>query len=890
MIQFRAYGQGRSLPAVAEKMDRKSGARQGHAALGAVFLLVASATALGQGAVETEDGLRLTLSADGAVDGLAIGGVERAAASVPSGFAYRELPEDAALDAAPNGSFESGGTSPASWTWANEGSGSWSWDGNVAFSGSRSLRLDLPGISARRSPALLSSPFPIRGNTPYVLTCQIRTAGLTPFLNVYVIEQDASGNAIQRGVSSESGTADWHRRSLSFVSSPRAASASFKVVVSSGYGTAWLDDVRLVDVFAGAPATPMRGAVSIEEGVLRQGYSGNGLELDARFTGGPEAIRVDATLTDTTGRDRAIELTFRLPLAIAGWIWDDDFVTPRTIAVTKRYENLDEPFATQTRGHTHSVYPFATVRDPGAALSLAIPMGPLMSRFAYDDVEGFRVTWDLGLSAATTKAPSRATVSFWIYTHDAKWGMRSAAEKYYFLNPSSFTSAASAQGAWVLANRLPIASVPGWEDFGWAYHEQSNELKFDNDNGITALHYVSPVAWGIDFPGFAGQPRPPYSTLIAALEDELATARLTEDRAPAAEMARSVFDTAPWDENGLQQLDWNGQFWRARGLQNYPMLPDPDIPGSRYGIVRKYSVDDRIAAAQDVGRTLNGIFLDNIGLTFANVESYRKPLWAYLDTPLSFSYATGRVTAYSGDAIAKFCAALRAYLHGKGMVLMGSSSSVSHGWFAHVLDVVGGEAQGADPLEKAYTRRTFAYGKPWSNLFVPANDEPPGGAEVLAYLRQALFLGYFPGMNGVYWDEPSAYERDRGLFRTYVPLIRTVANAGWRPVPEATPSDQAVLLERFDDGISDTWYLTAHNPGATSKTVQITVDAAALGQLDGDVSVRELLTPRVVAATRAGIEVRFPATLGPGETRVYAVTAPRPSPERRPARRVEPRR
>jgi hypothetical protein len=853
------------------------------------LLLAASATALGQGTVETADGLRLSLSDDGAVEGLAIGGVERAAASLPSGFSYRELTEDA-LDAAPNGSFETGGASPASWTWADEGSGSWSWDASVAFSGSRSLRLDLPGTSARRSPTLLSSPFPIRGNTPYVLTCQIRTSGLSPFLNVYVVEQDASGNAIQRGVSSESGTADWHRRSLAFVSSPRAASASFKVVVSSGYGTAWLDDVRLVDVFAGAPATPMRGAVSIEEGALRQSYSGNGLELDARFTGGPEAIRVDATLTDTTGRDRAIELTFRLPLAIAGWIWDDDFVTSRTIAGAARYEKLDEPFATQTRGHTHSVYPFATVRESGAALSLATPMGPLMSRFAYDVVEGFRVTWDLGLSTATTKSPSKATVSFWIYTHDAKWGMRSAAEKYYFLNPSSFTSAASAQGAWVLANELPIASVPGWEDFGWAYHEQSGELKFDNDNGITALHYVSPVAWGIDFPGLAGQPRPPYSTLIAALEDELGTARLTEDRAPAAEMARSVFDTAPWDENGLHQLEYNGQFWRRRGLQYYPMLPDPDIPGSRYGIVKKYSVDDRIAAAQDVGRTLNGIFLDNIGLTFANVESYRKPLWAYLDTPLSFSYATGRVTAYSGDAIAKFCAALRAYLHGRGMVLMGSSSSVSHGWFAHVLDVVGGEAQGADPLEKAYTRRTFAYGKPWSNLFVPANDEPPSAAEVLAYLRQALFLGYFPGMNGVYWDEPSAYERDRGLFRTYVALIRTVAKAGWRPVPEATPSDRAVLLERFDDLISETLYLTAHNPGGSSKTVQIAVDAAALGFEEGAVAVRELLAAAAVPATRAGAEVRFPATLGPGETRVYAITAPRRGPERRPARRVEPRR
>ena len=36
-------------------------------------------------------------------------------------------------------------------------------------------------------------------------------------------------------------------------------------------------------------------------------------------------------------------------------------------------------------------------------------------------------------------------------------------------------------------------------------------------------------------------------------------------------------------------------------------------------------------------------------------------------------------------------------------------------------------------------------------------------AEVLAYFRQALLLGYFPGFNGYYWNSSTAYERDRAL-------------------------------------------------------------------------------------------------------------------------------
>ena len=633
------------------------------------------------------------------------------------------------------------------------------------------------------------------------------------------------------------------------------------------------------------------GTVTSSGGVLTQTASKNGLSLSAKFTSVGSAIKVDATVTDTTGADRAFELSYRLPLDIAGWIWDDDFVTPMTIASGTRYENLDKYFGIQTKGHTHSVYPFATVRNAAASFSLAVPMGPLMYRFSYDDFDGFRITYDLGLSTATTKSPSKATVSFWIYTQDPKWGMRSAVAKYYALNPASFTTSASTLGAWVLASTRPISSVPDWQDFGWAYHEQDNELDFDNANGILALHYVNSAAWGRDFSQYAGQPQPPYSTLIAGLESELNSTGLTEDGVPASKMAQSVLDTAPHDENGRHRLDYNSFFWKPRGLQNYPMLPDPDIPGSRYGIVKQYSVDHRVSSAKGSGNPLDGIFLDNMGLTYANVENYRKSLWAYLNTPLSFSYATRRPTAYSGDAMAKFCVALRSYLHGKGLVLMGSSSSVSYSWFANVLDVVGGEAQGADPIDKAYIRRALSYGKPWTNLFVPIKDTgPPTAPEVLAYLRQALLLGYFPGFTGAYWANPSSYERDRGLFQQYIPLIRTVAAAGWRPVHGVTTSQPMIYVERFDDERGDVLYLTAQNGADTTRAFQLTLDAAALRIEDGSVTVTELLSGRTLSASRIPRDVRFSDTLAPGETVVYRVEAPRPGPPARgPTRRVEPR-
>ncbi len=50
------------------------------------------------------------------------------------------------------------------------------------------------------------------------------------------------------------------------------------------------------------------------------------------------------------------------------------------------------------------------MRNGLAAFSLAVPMGPKMQRFSYDTVNGLRSVWDLGLSAAATKTPSKASL------------------------------------------------------------------------------------------------------------------------------------------------------------------------------------------------------------------------------------------------------------------------------------------------------------------------------------------------------------------------------------------------------------------------------------------------------------------------------------------------
>ena len=131
-------------------------------------------------------------------------------------------------------------------------------------------------------------------------------------------------------------------------------------------------------------------------------------------------------------------------------------------------------------------------------------MIPQMNRFSYDTAEGLQVTWDLGLSAAATKTRSKAKVTFWIYSSAAKWGFRAAAEKYYGLNPASFTSNSSVEGSWTLASEAALRKVPNSQDFGWGFLEPSNMGKLGRFEGAgdAALHRSVRVVPGL--PGVRG--------------------------------------------------------------------------------------------------------------------------------------------------------------------------------------------------------------------------------------------------------------------------------------------------------------------------------------------------------------------------------------------------
>jgi hypothetical protein len=123
------------------------------------------------------------------------------------------------------------------------------------------------------------------------------------------------------------------------------------------------------------------------------------------------------------------------------------------------------------------------------------------------------------------------------------------------------------------------------------------------------------------------------------------------------------------------------------------------------------------------------------------------------------------------------------------------------------------------------------------------------------YMKRCLAYGMFPGFfsanasSGHYFKRPELYDRDRPLFKKYVPLCKRVAEAGWEPVTLARSSDERVYVERFGVGgwgkaeraPDKSWYLTVFNDSPTRRSATIMLVDVAQPK-----SSRELVTGRDV--------------------------------------------
>ncbi len=181
-------------------------------------------------------------------------------------------------------------------------------------------------------------------------------------------------------------------------------------------------------------------------------------------------------------------------------------------------------------------------------------------------------------------------------------------------------------------------------------------------------------------------------------------------------------------------------------------------------------------------------------------------------------------------------------------LMMANSTPIRLCWLAPMLEVMGTETNWNPggtwrPMSDAELlyRRAMCKGKPFCFLMNTRFEE---FSHELAerYMKRCLAYGMFPGFfshnasQGHYFTRPELYNRDRPLFKKYVPLCKLVAEAGWEPITRAHSSDERVYVERFGSR-----YLTVLNDSPQQRTVTITLEGrcpATSRELVGDRTVR----------------------------------------------------
>jgi hypothetical protein len=114
-----------------------------------------------------------------------------------------------------------------------------------------------------------------------------------------------------------------------------------------------------------------------------------------------------------------------------------------------------------------------------------------------------------------------------------------------------------------------------------------------------------------------------------------------------------------------------------------------------------------------------------------------------------------------------------------------------------------------------------------------------------------MFPGFFSAdaSTGHYFSQPALYNRDRPLFKKYIPLCKRVAEAGWQPLTRARSNHPRIYVERFGEKLLTVFH---DAPGATTQEPQpVTITLEGLRAK----FVRELLSGRTLALRDGQIEL-----------------------------------
>lgn len=592
--------------------------------------------------------------------------------------------------------------------------------------------------------------------------------------------------------------------------------------------------------------------------------------LDFRFSQRAVSENVtEITLKNLSHSDRAITLVYSVPVPQEmrkNMLFCEH---PRaTISVTENREYCNaRSFRIGSSGRL-ARYPFAAVCSGEKGLAAGFDMGtPSFCRTAYNDATGeLYVACDLGF----TEENNTVTLRFCSYRFDAREKFRGALQEYYRLFPDAFRCRTPQQGIWMPFSK--ISQVEGWQDFGFMFKEGNDETAWDDAQGILTFRYTEPMTWWMPL-----KPDQPRHLQAAFTEAQ----RLAESGNAAA---KGFLQTGMRDRQGnpvAQILDtpWcNGAVWSLNDA------PGADGKAGGFSVKWNEKILEQYYGPNRKG-DLDGEYIDSSeGYVTAELD-FRRENFQLMRTPLTFSqpeagfWESDELTAEQFSRLGPQVAVFRGlvafeYIHGIAedlrkieKLLMANSTPDHLCWLAPLCDVLGTEtnwnhAGNWSPMSDAEMlyRRALCGPKPFCFLMNTEFDKFPH-EYTERYMKRALAYGMFPGFfshnasESTYFSQPELYNRDRDLFKKYVPIIKTIAEAGWQPTVLAECDEEKVYLERFGEK-----YWTVFNDSNETKTVQIRFFPEAFGPaVPEETQAEELLSQTKLSLRNGSVTLRLNA-------------------------------
>lgn len=587
-----------------------------------------------------------------------------------------------------------------------------------------------------------------------------------------------------------------------------------------------------------------------------------GLKLKAEITATSDHIVVQGRVSDTMGKDRAVTLVFALPLDATGWKWGDDIRRSRVIEGNGEYASTVNVRCGATG--TMSLYPLGAVSDDRAGIALALDMGqPAQYRVSYlAGTKQLMIAYDFGLVKETERFPSGADFRFVLYRFDPRWGFRAALAKLAGIFPEYFVVRSKEQGIWMPFT--DISTVAGWQDFGFKYHEGNNNVPFDDAHGILSFRYTEPMTWWMPMPKEVPRTEP---DALRVRDDWLHGTDETRRR-----MAQASLSAGMADPDGKTHLLFRNEPWCDGAV--WSLDPNPYLPGAINGATVHWneSIKQTLYGPTAKGH-LDGEYLDSLEGYVTAELNFRREHFRYTTVPLTFAADSKQPALFKGLAAFEFTKWICDDVHRMGKLMFANSVPNRFTYLCPWVDVMGTETnwvRGGQYRPASHAQmslwRSMCYQKPYL-LLMNTNYDQFTPEMVDKYFQRSLFYGIYPSMfshnaaENPYWQNPKWYNRDRAMFKKYLPVIKRVAEAGWQPVTDATCANPSLLIERFGPDASGAVYLTVMNDSEQAQSGEVAVDEGTL-KLGGTLTAQELVSGGSLAVT-AG---RFAVTLQAQQT------------------------